>query len=223
MIFAGIFGLAVGGKAHGAGDLPKPEIDFAADHDAKPGETHTAIFAGGCFWCMEGVFDQLTGVKQATSGYAGGSKDTADYESVCSGTTGHAESVRITYDPTKITYGELLRVFFTVHNPTTLNRQGPDHGTQYRSAIFYLDDDQKKVADAYIQQLEKAQVFPRKIVTALEPLKLDAFYPAEAYHQNYVACHLDNPYVVQEALPKVDKVREKFKDQVKPATQESHP
>jgi len=197
--------------------LPAPAVDLPADAGAKPGELHTAVVAGGCFWCIEGVYDQLAGVKTAVSGYAGGAKSTADYETVCTGTTGHAESVKITYDPSKITYGQLLRVLFTVIDPTTKNRQGPDHGTQYRSAIFYENDDQKKVAEAYIKQLDDARIFPRPIVTTLEPLKPDEFYPAEGYHQNYVACHLNNPYVRQEAIPKVEKVREKFKDQVKPA------
>ncbi|HZL38347.1 MAG TPA: peptide-methionine (S)-S-oxide reductase MsrA [Tepidisphaeraceae bacterium] len=202
-------------KGAGAG-LPEPAMDLPADKAAKPGELHTAVVAGGCFWCVEGVYDQLTGVKSAVSGYAGGAKDTANYEAVCSGTTGHAESVKITYDPSKITYGELLRVLFTVIDPTTKNRQGPDTGTQYRSTIFYANEDQKKVAEAYIKQLDAAKVFPRPIVTTLEPLKAEAFFPAEDYHQKYVACHLHNPYVQHEALPKVEKVREKFKDKVKP-------
>jgi peptide-methionine (S)-S-oxide reductase len=213
-------------KLFGAGEesharLPKPEIDLPADKDAKPGELHTAIVAGGCFWCIEGVYEQLKGVTKAESGYAGGAKETADYHTVCGGETGHAESVRITYDPTKITYGELLRALFTVIDPTTKNRQGPDRGTQYRSAIFYLDNEQKTVAQAYIDQLNKAKIFSRPIVTTLEPLKPDAFYPAEAYHQGYVACHLNNGYVVQEALPKIDKVRDAFKDQVKPPMEDA--
>jgi peptide-methionine (S)-S-oxide reductase len=204
-------------SAHAAAvELPKPAIDLAADKNAKAGEVHTAVFAGGCFWCVEGVFLQLQGVKTAVSGYAGGSKETATYDTVCSGITRHAEAVKITYDPKKITYGELLRVLFTAIDPTTRDQQGPDVGHQYRSAVFYLDDDQKKVAEAYIQQLDKTKIFPRPIVTTLEPLKPDQFYVAEDYHQNYVACHLTNPYVRQQALPKIEKVRDKFKDEVKP-------
>lgn len=206
-----------------AAELPMPAVDLVADKSAKPGELHTAVVAGGCFWCIEGVFRQLKGVTDATSGYAGGTKETANYEATCSGNTGHAESVKITYDPAKITYGQLLRVLFTVIDPTTKDRQGPDRGHQYRSAIFYENDDQKRVAEAYIKQLDAAKIFPRPIVTTLEPLKPDAFYPAEAYHQNFVACHLNHPYIVQEALPKVEKVREKFKDQTKPESEALNP
>ncbi|HWE04980.1 MAG TPA: peptide-methionine (S)-S-oxide reductase MsrA [Tepidisphaeraceae bacterium] len=202
--------------AYAAATLPAPAIDLSADVNAKPGESHTMIVAGGCFWCIEGVFDQLVGVKSVVSGYAGGAKETANYEAVCTGSTGHAESVKITYDPTKITYGELLRVLFTVIDPTTKDRQGPDSGTQYRSAIFYENDDQKKVAEAYIKQLDAAKAFSKPIVTTLEALKPEDFYPAEKYHQNFVACHLNHGYVIQEALPKIAKVREKFKSEVKP-------
>jgi peptide-methionine (S)-S-oxide reductase len=203
--------------AHAAApSLPAPAIDLPADANAKPGEIHSMVVAGGCFWCIEGVFDQLDGVKTAVSGYAGGAKETANYEAVCTGATHHAESVKITYDPSKITYGELLRVLFTVIDPTTKNRQGPDTGTQYRSAIFYEDDDQKKVAEAYIKQLDAARAFSDPIVTTIEPLKPDEFYPAEKYHQKFAVCHLNHGYIVQEALPKIAKVREKFKDKVKP-------
>ncbi|MDB5332679.1 MAG: peptide methionine sulfoxide reductase [Phycisphaerales bacterium] len=218
MAITGFLGAACDKPAQAAtAQLPPPAVDLQADKDAKPGEVHTIVLAGGCFWCIEGVFDQLSGVKSAASGYAGGTKETANYEAVCTGRTSHAEAVKVTYDPSKITYGQLLRVLFTVIDPTTKDRQGPDSGTQYRSAVFYENDDQKKVAEAYIKQLDAAKVFDKPIVTTLEPLKADGFYKAEDYHQNYVACHLRNPYVVQEALPKVDKVREKFKDQVKPA------
>lgn len=205
------------GSAHGspAPNLPAAAVQLQADKSAKPGQLNTAVVAGGCFWCIEGVYQQLDGVKTVTSGYAGGTKETANYDAVCTGTTGHAESVKITYDPTKITYGELLRVLFTVIDPTQKDQQGPDVGHQYRSAIFYLDDDQKKVAEAYIQQLNATKIFKQKIATTVEPLKADAFYPAEAYHQNFVACHLLHPYVRQEALPKIEKVRDKFKDEVK--------
>lgn len=224
VLLAGLLIMAIGSIFLGAGEkpghskvtLPEPAVDLPADKNAKPGELHTAVVAGGCFWCIEGVYDQLSGVKSAVSGYAGGAKETANYETVCTGQTGHAESVKITYDPSKITYGELLRVLFTVIDPTTLNRQGPDAGTQYRSVIFYENPEQKKVAEAYIKQLDAAKILPKPIVTTLEPLKPDAFYPAEGYHQKYVACHLHNPYVQQEALPKVAKVRDKFKDKVKP-------
>jgi peptide-methionine (S)-S-oxide reductase len=204
-------------QGHGAtGELPQPAVDLAADASAKPGEQHTIVVAGGCFWCVEGVFLQLKGVTAAVSGYAGGTKETANYDTVCTGTTGHAESVKITYDPSKITYGQLMRVLFTVIDPTTKDAQGPDHGTQYRSAIFYQNEEEKKVAEAYIKQLDAAKVYEAPIVTTLEPLKIEAFYPAEGYHQNYVACHLRQPYVQQAAIPKIEKVREKFKDQVKP-------
>jgi peptide-methionine (S)-S-oxide reductase len=217
MALTGTFGaLAHGGRK--ADRLPPPQVELAADGNPKPGETHVAILAGGCFWCMDGVFRQLQGVTAVTSGYAGGSKETANYEAVCSGATDHAEAVRITYDPARITYGQLLQVFFSLHDPTTKDRQGNDVGRQYRSAVFYLDDDQKKVAEAYIRQLDSMKVFPKPIVTALESLKPDAFYPAEDYHQDYVACHLGNPYVRYHALPLVGKVREEFKDRVKPAT-----
>jgi peptide-methionine (S)-S-oxide reductase len=213
-------GSIIGGTAHAADRadrLPDPTIALAADQNAKPGEKHVAIFAGGCFWCIEGVFRQLRGVTDATSGYAGGTKATANYEAVCSHTTDHAEAVRVTYDPAQISYGTLLRVFFTLHDPTTKDRQGPDSGRQYRSAIFYLNDEQKKVAEAYIKQLDATKIFPSPIVTTLEPLTPETFYPAEDYHQNYVSCHLSNPYVRFHALPMVQKVREDFKDKVKPA------
>ena len=218
MALSSIIGGAACSGADRADHLPAPTLDLAADQNAKPGQTHEAIVAGGCFWCMEGVFRQLQGVTEVTSGYAGGTKETANYEAVCAHTTDHAEAVRIKYDPTKITYGQLLQVFFTLHDPTTKDRQGNDVGRQYRSAVFYLDDDQKKVADAYIKQLDASKILPSLIVTTLEPLKADAFYPAEAYHQNYVACNLGNPYVRFHALPMIGKVREDFKDKVKPAT-----
>jgi peptide-methionine (S)-S-oxide reductase len=215
--------MALTTSVRGASELPAPALDLPADKNAKAGEMHTAVFAGGCFWCVEGVFRQIKGVTAAVSGYAGGSKETANYERVCTGLTGHAESVKITYDPSKVTYGQLLRVLFTAIDPTTKNSQGPDFGPQYRSAVFYENDDQKKVAEAYIKQLDDAKVFPHPIVTTLEPLKSEAFYAAEGYHQNYVACHLNNPYITQVALPKVEKVREKFKDQVKPESEAMNP
>lgn len=215
MALFSMIGAACSRPSHAADQLPKSKVEYAPDKATKAGETRVAIFAGGCFWCVEGVFEQLEGVKDAVSGYAGGSKETAKYKLVCNGDTGHAEAVKVTYDPAKISYAELLRVFFTTHDPTTLNRQGADVGTQYRSAIFYLDDEQKKVAEAYIQQLNAAKAFPNPVVTKVEPLKAENFYVAEDYHQDYVRCNPNNPYIGSVALPKVQKVREKFPDQVK--------
>ena len=210
------FGSDRSAHAGGAAVLPKPEADLPAG-DLKPGETRKVVLAGGCFWCTEAVYNQLEGVEKVVSGYAGGSKETADYETVCGGNTGHAESIQITYDPSKISYGQLLRVFFAVIDPTTKNYQGNDHGTQYRSAIFYENEEQKKVAEAYIKQLTDAKAFDKPIVTTVEPLKADGFYPAEAYHQNYAACNPNNPYIRSQAVPKVKKVREKFPEQLKGA------
>ena len=219
MAAAGAF-LNFGRAAQHDAVLPKPAIDLPPG-DLKPGQTRTAVLAGGCFWCMEAVFQQLEGVDKVVSGYAGGSKETANYETVCGGNTGHAEAIQITYDPTKISYGQLLRVFFAVIDPTTKDAQGPDHGTQYRSAIFFENDEQKKVAEAYIRQLDDAKAFRRPIVTTVESLKSSGFYPAELYHQNYAACNPNNPYIRAEATPKVEKVRAKFPDQVKPVTRGS--
>ena len=160
---------------------------------------------------MQAVFQHVKGVITATSGYAGGSAKTAQYETVSTGETGHAESVEIVYDPAQITYGELLRVFFSVaHDPTQLNGQGPDEGTQYRSAIFYNNDEQKKIAQAYIAQLEQAKVFPRRIVTQVAAL--EGFYPAEAYHQNYAALHPNQPYIMFNDAPKVEHLKQEFPD-----------
>ena len=165
-----------------------------------------AILAGGCFWCVEAVYKNLEGVASVKSGYAGGSADTADYETVSTGTTNHAESVEVVYDPSRITYGQILKVFFSIaHDPTQLNRQGPDTGRQYRSAIFYGDDEQKRVAEAYIAQLNQARVFDGPIVTEVVPL--EAFFEAETYHQDYAARNPLNPYIVVNALPKVRKLR----------------
>ena len=197
---------------HAASELPVPKDDIAA----KEGEsTRTAVLAGGCFWCVEAVFEPLAGVTEVVSGYAGGTKETADYKKVSEGLTGHAESVRITYNPSKISYGQLLRVFFATHDPTTKDRQGPDWGRQYRSAVFYASDDEKRVAAAYIQQLNDAKVFNAPIVTSLEPLSASGFYPAEQYHQDFVARNPTHPYVLQWAVPKIQKVRDKFGDQLK--------
>src|SRR2546422_5128278 len=165
-----------------------------------------AVLAGGCFWCVEAVYLQLDGVRTVKSGYAGGTADTADYETVCTGTTDHAEAVEIAYDPSRLSYGKLLKVFFSIaHDPTTKDRQGPDVGRQYRSAIFYATAEQKRIAEAYIAQLDGAKVFERPIVTEVVPL--GRFYEAEAYHQNYAARNPGQPYIAFNALPKVKKVR----------------
>jgi len=164
------------------------------------------VLAGGCFWCVEAVYKDLQGVSSVKSGYAGGSADTADYETVSSGTTNHAESVEVVYDPSKISYGQILKVFFSIaHDPTQLNRQGPDSGRQYRSAIFYGDNEQKRVAEAYIGQLNKGHTFDAPIVTEVVPL--EAFYEAETYHQDYAARNPLNPYIAINAQPKVRKLR----------------
>jgi len=179
------------------------------------GAQQTAVFAGGCFWGVDAVFKHVKGVDRVVSGYAGGGASTAQYELVSTGTTGHAESVEVTYDPSQVSYDDLLKVFFyAAHDPTELNRQGPDTGTQYRSAIFFTNADQKKIADAYIAQLDRAKAFSEPIVTQVVPLK--GFYPAEAYHQNYLARHPDNPYIVINDLPKLDLLREKFPQLYKP-------
>ena len=177
----------------------------AAELDAALASTHgqqSAVVAGGCFWGIQAVFQHVKGVISAVSGYSGGSAQTADYEKVCGGNTGHAESVKDTYDPAQISYGQILRIFFSVaHDPTELNRQGPDSGTQYRSAIFYDGEEQKRVAEAYIAQLDRASAFPRHIATKVTPL--EAFYPAEDYHQNYAENHPSQPYIVFNDAPKV--------------------
>jgi peptide-methionine (S)-S-oxide reductase len=186
--------------------LPNPTVDESVS--AKSGQA-TAVFAGGCFWGVQAVFQHVKGVVSATSGYSGGPSVAAEYEVVSTGTTGHAESVKVVYDPAKISYGQLLKVFFSVaHDPTELNRQGPDQGTQYRSVIFYNSDQQKRIAQAYIAQLDQAKVFPHAIVTQVVPLK--AFYPAEAYHQNYATLHPDNPYIKYNDLPKVAHLQQQF-------------
>jgi peptide-methionine (S)-S-oxide reductase len=186
--------------------VPNPAADSPI---AKSKGEQTAVVAGGCFWGIQAVFQHVKGVLKATSGYAGGAANTAEYELVSTGETGHAEAVKIVYDPSLITYGQLLRVFFSVaHDPTQLNRQGPDSGTQYRSVIFYNSDDQKRIAEAYIVQLEKARIFPHTIATQVVPLK--AFYPAEAYHQDYAAHHPNNPYIVYNDAPKVAHLQQQF-------------
>ena len=186
--------------------LPDPVIDSPL---AAKSAKQTAVVAGGCFWGIQLVFQHVKGVKNATSGYSGGTVASPEYEEVGTGKTGHAESVKITFDPAQVSYGQLLKVFFSVaHDPTQLNRQGPDTGTQYRSAIFYADEEQKRVAEAYIAQLEQAKVFPRPIVTQVVPLK--AFYNAEMYHQNYATLHPENPYIAINDEPKLDHLREQL-------------
>jgi len=199
---------ACNAKAGTAGPVPAPVLN--APRASAPAR-QTAVVSGGCFWGIQAVFQHVKGVISATSGYSGGSAKTAEYEIVSTGETGHAESVQIVYDPSQITYGELLRVFFSVaHDPTQLNRQGPDDGTQYRSSIFYGNDEQKRIAEAYIAQLNSAHVFPRPIVTQVVPLQ--AFYPAEAYHQNYAALHPNQPYIMFNDAPKVEHLRQEFPD-----------
>ncbi|BCG69718.1 peptide methionine sulfoxide reductase MsrA [Mesorhizobium sp. 113-1-2] len=184
--------------------IPPP----ALDEKAAPG-SETAIFAGGCFWGVQGVFQHVKGVSKAVSGYTGGAKDDAVYETVGTGRTGHAESVEITYDPSKVTYGQLLQVYFSVaHNPTQLNFQGPDSGTQYRSTIFAENDAQKKIAQSYIDQLDKAKLYPAPIVTTIETGK--TFYPAENYHQDFLTLNPTYPYIVYNDLPKVANLKQLF-------------
>ncbi len=180
----------------------------AADVPAHAG-TETAVFAGGCFWGVQGVFQHVKGVESAVSGYSGGAKSTASYEVVSTGGTGHAESVKVTYDATKVSYGKLLQIYFSVvADPTQLNAQGPDEGTQYRSDIFATTPAQAKVAADYVAQLRKAHVFAAPIVTAVTPLK--AFYPAEGYHQNYLTLHPDSPYIAANDIPKVQGLKKLF-------------
>ena len=201
--------------AEKAAAFPAPALDLTSE---KQQSTAKIVLAGGCFWCTEAVFERLHGVKDVVSGYAGGSAATADYRKVSAGQTEHAEVIEIRYDPKVISYGQLLRVFFSVaHDPTQLDRQGPDWGRQYRSAIFYANDEQKKVAEAYIAQLDAAKVFDKKIVTTLE--KLEKFYSAEAYHQDYVKNNPREGYVVGNALPKVEKLTKSFPEMVDPKKQ----
>jgi peptide-methionine (S)-S-oxide reductase len=186
--------------------VPDPSEDMQLA--SQPG-SHNIVLAGGCFWGVQAVFQHTKGVKEAISGYAGGKASTAHYEMIGSGTTGHAESVKITYDPSVITLGTILKIYFSIaHNPTELNFQGPDRGTQYRSAIFYANPEQKKLAENYIAQLNSAAIFSGPIVTTLEPLQ--EFYPAEAYHQDYAKLNPDNPYIVRHDLPKVANLQKLF-------------
>lgn len=207
--FGAVLALAIqASAAAAAAPLPAPTVDIAAASVQGP---QTAVFAGGCFWGVEAVFRHVKGVSKAVSGYAGGAAKTADYERVSTGSTGHAESVEVTYDPAQVSYGDLLRIFFSVaHDPTQLNRQGPDYGTQYRSAIFFTSEEQKRTAQAYIEQLGRAKVYAGPIVTQV--LALPAFYPAEAYHQNYLALHPTQPYIVMHDLPKLAQLKQQFPD-----------
>ncbi|TQF33557.1 peptide-methionine (S)-S-oxide reductase MsrA [Bradyrhizobium sp. UNPA324] len=203
------FALAFATPSRAAEDavvIPAPAMDAAPTSGIQ-----TAVVAGGCFWGVQGVFQHTAGVVNAVSGYAGGTKATADYQTVSSGRTGHAESVEIKYDPKKISYGKILQIYFSVvHDPTQLNRQGPDTGPQYRSAIFTTSDEQKKVAEAYIAQLNGAKVFNKPIVTKVGAL--EAFYPAEAYHQDYLTLHPNQPYIAYNDLPKVENLKKLFAD-----------
>jgi peptide-methionine (S)-S-oxide reductase len=193
------------GAAEPAVTIPAPTVDEAVIGDG----LETAVIAGGCFWGIQAVYQHVEGVASAMSGYSGGSKVNPTYEEVSSGTTGHAESVEIKFDPKKISYGKILQIFFSVaHNPTQLNYQGPDRGTQYRSAIFYRSDEQKKVAEAYVAQLGQAKAFPAPIVT--EVTRFGAFYPAEDYHQDYAYLHPDQPYIAWNDLPKVENLKTAF-------------
>jgi peptide-methionine (S)-S-oxide reductase len=207
VVVAGLAIRSYTAAAEGAHALPLPAVDLP------PGQATSAVvvFAGGCFWGVQGVFQHVKGVTGAVSGYAGGDKRTAEYETVSSGRTGHAESVQVTYDPRQISYGRLLNVFFAVvHDPTELNRQGPDTGTQYRSAIFPASAEQADVAKAYIAQLDQAHAFKKAIVTKIEPDR--AFYPAENYHQDYLTHYPTNPYIAINDLPKIDDLKRFFPD-----------
>jgi len=209
------FGPAEAGRYTEASRFPDPAQDIkVSPAEAGRHSEQTAVLAGGCFWGVEAVFERLKGVSDVTSGFAGGSKSNAHYEVVSMGTTGHAESVKISYDPAVISYGQLLKVFFAVaHDPTQLNRQGPDEGTQYRSAIFYGSADEKAVAEGYIRQLNDAKIFKKPIVTQVVPL--DGFYPAEGYHQNFVAKNPSYPYVVYNDLPKLEHLKKDFPELLK--------
>jgi peptide-methionine (S)-S-oxide reductase len=194
--------------ARGAAKMPVPA---AAQDDplAQKSAKQTAVFAGGCFWGTQSVFERVKGVVATTAGYAGGSAETATYPQVTTETTGHAESVKVVYDPSKITYGQLLRIFFSVaHDPTQLNRQGPDVGTSYRSAIFYTSEEQRRISQAYIAQLDSAHVFPSRIVTEVTPLK--GFYDAESYHQHYADNNPGNPYILVCDRPKIEALKAQF-------------
>jgi peptide-methionine (S)-S-oxide reductase len=195
-------------------EFPDPEVDVAASGSSGD---QSVVLAGGCFWCIEAVYAEVDGVLSLTSGYAGGTAETADYDTVCSGRTDHAEAVQVRFDPKRISFGQILKLFFSVaHDPTTLNRQGADVGRQYRSAIFSTDAEQQRVAEAYIEQLNRAGVFSGPIVTELRPL--DVFYVGEEYHQGYAASHPSQPYIAAVAMPKVQKLRKYFSGKLKART-----
>ena len=192
--------------AESARSIPPPVLDEPAHPQAT---SEVAVLAGGCFWGVQGVYQHVRGVQKVLSGYSGGTKATADYETISRGDTGHAESVEIRFDPRELSYGEILQIYFSVvHDPTQLNRQGPDMGTQYRSNIFFVDESQKRIAQAYIAQLDKAKLFPRAIVTRVDPLS--AFYTAEAYHQDFLLNNPSYPYIVIHDLPKIDNLKRVF-------------
>ncbi|MEP6546380.1 MAG: peptide-methionine (S)-S-oxide reductase MsrA [Gammaproteobacteria bacterium] len=205
----GIVGVAIWRTPLMGAEAPVVIAPPAIDNTKAAGAPQTAVLAGGCFWGVQGVFEHVRGVKKVIAGYAGGDRSTAQYETVSSGTTGHAESVKITFDPAEISYGQILQIAFSVvHDPTRLNRQGPDVGTQYRSAVFYADDRQKQIAEAYISQLEKSRAYARPIVTRLDPLK--GFYAAEDYHQDYLIHNPDAPYIAMWDRPKVENFKRLF-------------
>lgn len=207
--FAAFFSSA-GGRLHAA-EKPTAVPVPALDNPLAPGGLQTAVLAGGCFWGTQGVFEHVKGVHKVLAGYSGGSKSNAHYEKVSTGTTGHAESIQVQFDPAKISYGEILRVFFSVaHDPTELNRQGPDTGTQYRSEIFFADPTQEKIARAYIAQLQQARVFNRPIVTRVDPL--EGFYPAEDYHQDYLVHNPNSTYILFNDLPKIENLKRVLPD-----------
>ena len=202
---AGLLGLGGLHAAERATPVPAPTLD----NPVAQGPLQTAVLSGGCFWGTQGVFEHVKGVRQVLAGYSGGQASTASYEIVSTGTTGHAESIRVIFDPAVVSYGEILRVFFSVaHDPTQLNRQGPDSGTQYRSSIFYADPTQQKIATAYIAELDQAHVFSRPVVTRVDPLK--GFYPAEGYHQDYLVHNPHQPYIVYNDLPKIENLKRVF-------------
>ncbi len=203
--------LLIAAKLSASHTLSAPAVAPLMDIQSSSAAEDTAVFAGGCFWGVEAVFEHVKGVKSVVSGYAGGEVANPSYEQVSSGDTGHAESVQVIYDPSQVTYGKLLQIFFSVaHDPTQLNRQGPDHGTQYRSALFYGNAQQQQVAESYIKQLTAAKTFSRPIVTQVA--KLRAFYPAEAYHQDYLVNHPTQAYIVINDMPKVAALRKQFPD-----------
>ena len=203
-------GIAASSASNAEVDIANLAPTPAKAADTKPDKLETAVFAGGCFWGIEAVFDHVKGVTEARSGYSGGTKKNPSYEQVSDGNTGHAESVKVTYDPSKVTYAQLLAVFFSSHDPTELNYQGPDHGTQYRTAIFYMNEEQKRLATDYIASINDAKVFKKPVVTEVTPFT--AFYDAESYHQDYLAHHPDEPYIVYNDLPKLDALKKNFPD-----------